>query len=93
MSLTNPTTGNTAFFPVRLADVPHWYSTLVAFGNRLVAIGYHTSSIHAYSPYSQSWVHVGDWPGRSTEAAAVLPSGDLMVAGYGTLYRGMLNGR
>ena len=76
-----------------LADAPDEYSTLVAFGNRLVAIGYFTSSIHAYSPYSQSWVHVGDKPGGdSPEAAVVLPSGDLMVAGEYTLYRGMLNG-
>ena len=75
----------------RLADVPHVYSILVAFGNRLVAIGY---NIQAYSPYSQSWVHVGDRPGGDLAiAAAVLPSGDLMVAGYSTLYRGRLNGR
>ena len=79
----------------RFADSPHEYSILVAFRNRLVAIGYlASSSIHAYSPYSQSWVHVGDMPGgdNSNEAAVVLPSGDLMVAGRYTLYRGMLNG-
>ena len=76
----------------RLTDVPHLLSILAVFGNRLVAIGYATSSIHAYSPYSQSWVHVGDWPGTSTEAATVLPSGDLMVTGHNTLYRGRLNG-
>ena len=77
----------------RFADTPHEYCILVAFGNRLVAIVYLASSIHAYSPYSQSWVHVGDNPGgASTLAAAVLPSGDLMVAGIGTLHRGMLNG-
>ena len=79
----------------RLADdAPHVYSILVAFGNRLVATVYLTSSsIHAYSPYSQSWVHVGDLPcGYSATAAAVLPSGDLMVVVYDTLYRGRLNG-
>ena len=66
-------------------------SSLVAFGNRLLAIGYNT--IRAYSPYSQSWIHVADKPGGdSGEAAAVLPSGDLMVAGRGTLYRGVLSG-
>ena len=78
----------------RLADAPDEFRILVAFGNRLVAIGYITSSIHAYSPYSQSWVYVGDKPGGcSVKAAAVLPSGDLMVAGYDTLYRGRLTGR
>ena len=77
----------------RLADVQKMVSIVVVFGNRLVAIGCDTSSIHAYSPYSQSWVHVGDKPGGdSPKAAAVLSSGDLMVAGYGTLYRGRLNG-
>ena len=76
-----------------LADTPHMISILVVICNRLVAIGYDTSSIHAYSPYSQSWVHVGDKPGGdSAEAAAVLPSGDLMVAGEYTLYRVTLNG-
>ena len=77
----------------RLADVPHALSILVAFGNRLVAIGYRTSPSHAYSPYSQSWVHVGDKPGGgSAKAAAVLPSGELMVAGDGSLYRRTLYG-
>ena len=77
----------------RLTDVPHQYCILAVFGNRLVAIGYHTSPIHAYSPYSQLWVHVGDKPsGDSAQAAAVLPSGDLMVTEHNTLYRGMLNG-
>ena len=77
-----------------LADVPHVNSILVVFGNRLVAIGHDTSSsIHAYSPYSWSWVHVGDNPSSAlTIAVAVLPSGDLMVAGRDTLYRGILNG-
>ena len=77
----------------RLPDVPHEYFIPVAFGNRLVAIGYDTSSIHAYSPYSISWVHVGELPGGgSASAAIVLPSGDLIVTGYGTLYKGRLNG-
>ena len=77
----------------RLADAPHMLSILAVFGNRLVAIGHITSSIHVYSPYSRLWVHDGDFAGgASADAAAVLPSGDLMVAGLGTLYRGKLNG-
>ena len=87
-----------------LDQVPHVASILVVFGNRLVAMGLSssrsikvTSSIHAYSPYSQSWIHVGDVP-NAVKAAAVLPTGDLMVVGHSALYgccipyRGRLSG-
>ena len=70
----------------RLPDVPHEYSSTAVFGNRLIAVGgggYRSpsSSIHAYSPHTQSWVHVGDMPVKLSTCTAVLPTGDLMVIG------------
>ena len=49
----------------RFPIVPHNSSSAAVFGNRLIAIGggyIPTSSIHACSPHTQSWVHVGDMP-------------------------------
>ena len=70
----------------RLPDVPHDRSSTAVFGNRLVAVGGgvfpFSSSIHTYSPHTQSWVHVGDMPVRlSDTCTAVLPTGELMVIG------------
>ena len=69
----------------RLPDVPHHCSSTAVFGNRLIAVGGGyplSSSIHAYSPYNQSWVHVGDMPvGIRSTCTAVLPTGELMVIG------------
>ena len=68
----------------RLSDVPHEWSSTAVFGNRLIAVGGYPSSsfIHAYSPYNQSWVHVG---GMLVElfstCTAVHPTGELMVIG------------
>ena len=69
----------------RLPDVPHIRSSIAVFGNRLIAVegGYPpSSSIHAYSPHTQSWVHVGDMPVElDSTCTAVLPTGELMVIG------------
>ena len=69
----------------RLPDVPHSHSSTAVFGNRLIAVGGgypSSSSIHAYSPHTKSWVHVGDMPVRlHSTCTAVLPTGDLMVIG------------
>ena len=69
----------------RLPDVPHDCSSTAVFGNRLIAVGgggVGYSSIHAYSPHTQSWVHVGDMPvGLGSTCTAVLPTGKLMVIG------------
>jgi hypothetical protein len=72
----------------RLPDVPHVLSSTAVFGNRLIAVGggrflsSPTSSIHAYSPHTQSWIHVGDMPVELiSTCTAVLPTGDLMVIG------------
>ena len=69
----------------RFPDVPHEYSSTAVFGNRLIAVGGGSppsSSIHAYSPHTQSWVHVGDMPVElCSTCTAVLPTGELMVIG------------
>ena len=66
----------------RLSDAPHPYSSTAVFGNRLIAVSSSSSSIHAYSPHTQSWVHVGDMPvGLCSTCTAVLPTGELMVIG------------
>ena len=72
----------------RLADVPHERSSPAMFGNRLIAVGggvrlYSlSSSIHAYSPHTQSWLHVGDMPVKlHSTCTAVLTTGELMVIG------------
>jgi hypothetical protein len=70
----------------RLPNVPHARPSTAVFGNRLMAVGggypSPSSSIHAYSLHTQSWVHVGDIPDRlDSTCTAVLPTGDLMVIG------------
>ena len=77
----------------KLADTPHDNSRLAIYGNRLVAVGW--SAIHAYSPYSRSFLcveHFSDTPGAFATAISVLPGGDLMVVRYSCLYRVSLNG-
>ena len=69
-----------------LPDVPFSYSAAAVLGDRILSIGGDdinpTSSIYAYSPDTQSWIHVGDLPKpfRST-CAMVVPSGELIVLG------------
>ena len=92
--------GEKPLLPVwkRLPDVPHDCPSTTVFGNRLIAVGggehspyMYSSSIHAYSSHTQSWVHVGDMPvGLTSTCTAVLPTGELMVIGgqSGTSLRG-----
>ena len=70
----------------RLPDVPHIRSSIAVFGNRLIAVGggypSPSSSIHAYYPHTQSWLHVGAMPVKLfSTCTAVLPTGELMVIG------------
>ena len=70
----------------RLPDVPLGWSSTAVFGNRLIAVGggysSTSSSIHAYSPHTQSWLHVGYMPFKlGSTCTAVLPTGELMVIG------------
>ena len=68
----------------RLPDAPRNRSSTAVFGNRLITVGEHLfrSSIHAYSPCTQSWVHMGNMPvGLDSTCTVVLPTGELMVIG------------
>ena len=70
----------------RLTDVPSEICCLTVFGNRLVAVRRRstitntTTSLHAYSPLTQSWVHMANAPisSISIPCAVPLPSNKLM---------------
>ena len=73
--------------------LPYERSSPAVFGNRLIAVGgennfpgsqVSTSTIHAYSEHTKSWVHVGDLPNDQrlhSSCTVVLPTGELMVIG------------
>ena len=73
------------------SQLPYERSSPAVFGNTLIAVGgennfpgsqVSTSTIHAYSEYTKSWVHVGDLPQRlHSSCTVVLPTGELMVIG------------
>ena len=73
----------------RLTDDFVGYCYPVVFGNRLIAVEGGgllptTTSLHVYSSFTQSWVHVGDIslpPIGFLSCAVVLPSNELMVVG------------
>ena len=70
-----------------LPDVPFPYSAVAVVGSRILSIGggdylSRTTSIYAYSPDTQSWIHVGDLPTPLRRTCAiVVPSGELIVFG------------
>ena len=73
-----------------LPYTPTYCSGAASLGGCLLAIGgqslYYAgsvfSSIHAFSPATSSWIHVGDLPRPHTECGAItLPSGELFVIG------------
>ena len=81
----------------RLPDVPHVWSSTAVFGNRLIAVGggysLPSSSIHAYSHHTQSWLHVGDMPVElHSTCTTVLPIGELMVIVGRSVCKTILNG-
>ena len=62
------------------------YLSIASFGRQLIATGKSglipTSGIHALSPLTQSWVHVGDMPEELLLSfAIVLPTRELVVIG------------
>ena len=72
----------------RLTDVPGEWCCPVVFGNRLVAVGggltdtSTTLSLYAYSPLTQSWVHMADsliFCIITPSCAVLLPSNELMI--------------
>ena len=90
----------------RLPGFPDKHSCIGVIGNRLVAVGgvfiSCRSSIYAYSPYSRSWIHVGNIPfSLHSTCTTVLPTGELMVIGgsnstsiWGSnVYKSSINGK
>ena len=70
----------------KLPDAPLELSATVMFRDQLITIGGGkplSSAIHAYSPSTNSWVHVADLPvdGCHSTCAVVLPTGELLVVG------------
>ena len=69
----------------KLPDAPVQRFATVMFRDQLIAIGGGNplgSAIHAYSPSTNSWVHVGDFPvACHSSCAVVLPTGELLVVG------------
>ena len=71
----------------KLPDAPLELSATVMFRDQLITIGGGkplSSAIHAYSPSTNSWVHVGDLPidcHCHSTCAVVLPTGELLVVG------------
>ena len=66
-----------------LPEIPLKHSTVLILNGALLAVGGEWSSaIHLYQPTNKSWVKVGDLPTkRRWCACAVLPSGEIFVAG------------
>ena len=69
-----------------LPNTPHRFSTPAVFGRRFMAIGggghHQSSSVHAYSFQTNSWIYIGDMPFvASSTCSVVLPTGELMVVG------------
>lgn len=92
-SVSSPETGSLwGYF-----DAPPMHeSTIVSFGRQLILVSgrcfspsFSSYKIHAYSPFTQSWVQVGDMPSEIYSGATlVLPTGELVsIGGYGYLGR------
>ena len=73
-----------------LPDTPTYCSGAASLGGCLLAVGGQSryfagsvfSSIHAYSPSTPSWIHIGDLPHPHTDCGAIsLPGGELLVVG------------
>ena len=68
-----------------ISNAPLSWSAPIAFRKQLITVGgWHpyTSAIHAYSPSTKSWVHVGDLPEACySPCTVVLPTEELLVVG------------
>ena len=67
-----------------LPSTPHLHSTTTIFGGALVAVGGdpNRSSLHLYSPLTQSWLPAGEMPvGVDSTCTVTLPTGEMMVIG------------
>lgn len=72
------------------AELPLLYTNVASYCNLLFGIGgrdnffqiHSSSKIHAYSPLTRTWVHVGDMPVESEELAVIiLPNNDFAIFG------------
>lgn len=66
-----------------LPDTPVAFSTALAFNGNLLAIGgYKRNLIHLFDPSTRTWIEAGQLLiNRHNCACAVLPSGDIFIAG------------
>ena len=70
----------------KLHPTCHQWASIAFFGQQLLSIGggwpSTTSAVHAFSPLSQSWPHVGDLPvPLNSTCSLTLPNGELMTLG------------
>ena len=81
---TSPTNTDQPSFWKTLPNTPHQRSSTAMLGGALVAVGGHPnrSSLHLYSPLTQSWLPAGEMPvGVHSTCTA---TGEMMVIGGGT---------
>ena len=81
---TSPTnTGQPSVWKT-LPDTPHQWSSITIFGGALVAVGGYPnqSSLHLFSPLTQSWLPTGEMPvGVTCTCTVTLPTGEMVVIG------------
>ena len=81
---TSPTNTDQPSVWKTLPNTPHQWSSTTIFGGALVAVGGHPnqSSLHLYSPLTQSWLPAGEMPvGVHNTCTVTLPTGEMMVIG------------
>ena len=84
-SIVDSTPGSQSKVWTKLPPTPHQYSSVAVVSQQLLAIGGGkplTPAVHAFSPLSQSWLHVGDLPvPLGYTCSLTLPNGELMTLG------------
>ena len=81
---TSPTNTDQPSVWKTLPNTPHPHSSTTIFGGALVAVGGrpNRSSLHLYSPLTQSWLPAGEMPvGVDCTCTVTLPTGEMMVIG------------
>ena len=81
---TSPTNTDQPSVWKTLPNTPHQCSSTTIFGGALVAVGglHYQSSLHLYSPLTQSWLPAGEMPvGVTSTCTVTLPTGEMMVIG------------
>jgi len=81
---TSPTNTDQPSVWKTLPNTPHQYSSTTLFGGAMVAVGGYPnqSSLHLYSPLTQSWLPAGRMPvGVDYTCTVTLPTGEMMVIG------------